>query len=117
MEALLGAHAFVQALLEDLPLPVTIPDPAPEGDEDTPTQALLALNRVRRIIQDEPITEARKRAFNHLILDWFTAYELLVLTKVAGPAPWRLDAAEFSLDRVVTWIELIEEGDLEDDES
>ncbi|WP_406365265.1 hypothetical protein [Streptomyces sp. NBC_00645] len=115
MEGLLGLYAYIQALFEELPLPVTIPDFAPGDSEDTPTQALLSLNRVRQLIDDEPISERDKRAFEHLVLDWFTAYELLVLTKLAGPAPWRLDCAEFSLNRVVTWIEVIEEDEPEDE--
>ncbi|MFJ4322236.1 hypothetical protein ACIP3A_03820 [Streptomyces tricolor] len=119
MEAVLGAYAFIQAVLEDLPIPVTIPDfePGDGDDEGGPRSALLSLARVRAIIPDEPITERYQRAYDRLILDWFTTYELLVLTQAAGPAPWRLDAAEFSLNRVVTWIELIEEGELDDDES
>ncbi|MGW4883381.1 hypothetical protein [Streptomyces murinus] len=117
MEALYGAFALVQALLEDLPLPIAIPDLALGDGEDTPTKALLALDRARQIIQDEPIGETHRRAFDHLILDWFTAYELIVITKIAGPAPWRLDAAEFSINRVITWIEVIEGDELDDDES
>ncbi|MEV1079892.1 hypothetical protein AB0I98_16845 [Streptomyces sp. NPDC050211] len=117
MEGLLGLYAYMQGLFEELPLPVTLRDFEPADDEDTPSQALLALNRVRQLIEDEPISERDKRAFEHLILDWFTAYELLVITRLAGPAPWRLDAAEFSLNRVITWIEVIEEDDPDDDES
>ncbi|MET9729656.1 hypothetical protein ABZZ79_03015 [Streptomyces sp. NPDC006458] len=117
MEVLIGAFAYVQALLEDLPLPVTIPDFTPGDDEDAPTTALLSLDRVRHIIPDLPISGRHKQAFDHAILDWFTAYELIVITKMAGPAPWRLDAAEFSLNRVVTWIEMIEEDEPEVDES
>ncbi|CUW29682.1 MULTISPECIES: hypothetical protein [Streptomyces] len=116
-EALVGAHAFIQAVLEDLPIPVTIPAFGPGDDEDGPRSALLSLARAREIIQDEPITERYQRAYDRLILDWFTTYELLVVIQAAGDAPWRLDAAEFSLNRVVTWIEMIEEGELDDDES
>ncbi|WP_031039842.1 hypothetical protein [Streptomyces sp. NRRL F-5650] len=108
MEALVGAYAYVQALLKDLPLPVIIPDFQPGEDEEGPVTALKGLNRVREVVADEPISERDKRAFEHMVLDWFTAYELLVITRLAGPAPWRLDAAEFALNRVVTWIELIE---------
>ncbi|MFI9824438.1 hypothetical protein ACIHFC_28900 [Streptomyces sp. NPDC052013] len=116
-EALFGAYAYIQALFAGLPLPVTIPDFEPVGDEETPAQALLSLDRARQLVDDEPISDREKRAFDHLVLDWFTAYEMLVITKLAGPAPWRLDCAEFALNRTVTWIELIEEEDLDDDES
>ncbi|MEU0332211.1 hypothetical protein [Streptomyces sp. NPDC006193] len=117
MEALIGAFAYVQAMLEDLPLPITLPDFAPGDDEEGPTVALLGLDRVRQLIQDEPIPERDKRAWEHLVLDWFAAYELLVITRMAGPAPWRLDAAEFAINRIVTWTELIEDDEPDDDES
>ncbi|MFI1002007.1 hypothetical protein ACIP10_15435 [Streptomyces galbus] len=117
MEAVVGAFAYVQALLADLPLPVVIPDFAPSDDDEAPITALLSLDRARQLIQDEPISERDKRAFEHMVLDWFTAYELLVVTRMAGPAPWRLDAAEFALNRVVTWIEVIEDDEPDDDES
>ncbi|MBK3563208.1 MULTISPECIES: hypothetical protein [unclassified Streptomyces] len=115
MEGLLGLYAYMQALFEELPLPVIAPDFTPVNGEDGPVQALLSLNRVRQLIEDEPISDMRKRAFEHMVLDWFTAYELLVITKMAGAAPWRLDAAEFALNRVLTWIEVIEEDDPEDE--
>ncbi|MGW4728875.1 hypothetical protein ACWEQC_06790 [Streptomyces shenzhenensis] len=111
MEGLVGAYVYIQALLKDLPIPVIIPDFEPVDDEDGPRTALLSLNRVRQLIEDEPIADTTQRAYEHLVLDWLTAYELLVITRLAGPAPWRLDAAEFSLNRVVTWIEVIEEDD------
>ncbi|MFE9906428.1 hypothetical protein [Streptomyces achromogenes] len=117
MEALVGAFAYIQALLQDLPLPVIIPDFAPdEEDDEAPTTALLSLDRVRQLIQDEPISDRDKRAFEHMVLDWFTAYELLVITRMAGPAPWRLDAAEFAMNRIVTWIDLLDD-EPDDDES
>ncbi|CAL9302874.1 MULTISPECIES: hypothetical protein [Streptomyces] len=117
MEALIGAYAYIQALLKDLPLPVIVPAFMPGDDEEGPTTALMALDRVRQVVADEPISERDKRAFEHMVLDWFTAYELLVITRMAGPAPWRLDAAEFALQRVVTWIEMFEDDDPDDDES
>lgn len=116
-EALLGAYAYLQALFEELPLPILVPEFAPADDEDTPTEALLSLNRVRDLIEDEPISDRHKRAFEHAVLDWFSAYEMLVLTRMAGPAPWRLDAAEFAMVRLTTWIEVIEEDEPDDDQS
>jgi hypothetical protein len=117
-EATLGAFDYIRSLLEQLPVPVTVPDMTPdENDGGAPAQTLLSLNRVRQLIEDEPISERRKRAFEHMLLDWFTAYEILALTQLAGPAPWRLDAAEFALVRLTTWIEAIEEDEPSDDES
>ncbi|MBC9730689.1 hypothetical protein H8R17_40165 [Streptomyces sp. TRM68367] len=114
-EAALGMYAYMQALFEELPLPVTVPDLEPSGDdEDAPAKALLSLNRVRQLIEDEPISERHKRSFEHMVLDWFAAYEMLVLTELAGPAPWRLDVVQFALVRMTTWIEVIE-GDEPDD--
>ncbi|MFD5266740.1 hypothetical protein [Streptomyces sp. NPDC058335] len=115
MEGIIGAWAYMQGLFEDLPLPVTLPAFEARDDEDGPATALLALNRVRQLIQDEPIPDRDKRAYEHMVLDWFAAYEMLVLTKMAGPAPWRLDVVEFAVNRFVTWVELIEED--EPDES
>lgn len=117
MEALVGAFAYLQALVSELPLPVTLPDFTPDSDEEAPVTALLALNRVRELIEDEPIPERHKRAFEHAVLDWFTAYEMLVLTRMAGPAPWRLDCAEFALVRLTTWIEVVEDEEPDDDQS
>ncbi|MBL1108000.1 hypothetical protein JK361_26000 [Streptomyces sp. 5-8] len=118
MEALVGAFAYIQALLKDLPVPVIIPAFTPDDDdEEAPSRALLSLDRVRQIIQDEPISERDKRAFEHAVLDWFTAYELLVITGMAGPAPWRLDAADFAMNRIVTWIEMIEDDEQDENES
>jgi hypothetical protein len=115
MEGVLGAWAYMQGLFEDLPLPIILPAFEPVDDEDGPATALLALNRVRTLIEEEPISETHKRAFEHMVLDWFAAYEMLVLTRLAGPAPWRLDTVEFAVNRFVTWVEVIEED--EPDES
>ncbi|WP_217545589.1 hypothetical protein [Streptomyces sp. GbtcB6] len=115
MEGLVGAYVYIQALLADLPLPIAVPDFEPvDEEEDGPVTALLSLNRVRQLIEDEPIEVKIQRAYEHLVLDWLTAYELLVITRLAGPAPWRLDAVEFSINRVVTWIELIEGDDADE---
>ncbi|MFF9215608.1 hypothetical protein [Streptomyces viridosporus] len=117
-EAAVGAYAYLAGLLADLPVPVVIPDLVQAMDSDVePTECLLALNRARVLIEDEPISEAHKRAYEHMVLDWFAAYEVLALTKMAGPAPWRLDVVEFALNRMVTWIEVIEEDEPDDDQS
>ncbi|MGI5196561.1 hypothetical protein ACQEVY_23415 [Streptomyces sp. CA-288835] len=115
-EAVVGAFAYVASLLEDLPLPITVPDLVQAG-EGEPTKVLVGLNRARTLIADEPISHGHKRAFERMMLDWFAAYETLALVRLAGPAPWRLDVAEYALERLVTWIEMIENDELNDDES
>ncbi|MET9815310.1 hypothetical protein [Streptomyces sp. NPDC006355] len=115
-EAAVGAYAYVAGLLADLPVPITLPDLVQAVDGE-PTECLMALSRARVLIEDEPIEEAHKRAYEHMVLDWFAAYEILALTKMAGPAPWRLDVVEFALNRLVTWIEMIEDDDLDDNQS
>ncbi|MFJ6659692.1 hypothetical protein ACIQNG_25565 [Streptomyces sp. NPDC091377] len=117
-EATTGAYAYIASLLQELPVPVIIPDLLQVVDDEGDTgEILLALNRVRTVISDEPISESRKRAFEHLVLDWFVAYEMVSITKLAGPAPWRLDCIEFALVRITTWIETIEDDEEEPDGS
>ncbi|MFB7597242.1 hypothetical protein [Streptomyces sp. NPDC056160] len=115
-EAVIGAFALIASLLEALPVPVIIPDIVRVAeDHGDPKDALLALNRVRAVVEDEPISEFHKRAWEHMLLDWFAAYETLTLVQLAGPAPWRLDVAEFALNRLVTWAEVIENDEEPDD--
>ncbi|MFE2046377.1 hypothetical protein ACFXAZ_36745 [Streptomyces sp. NPDC059477] len=117
-EGMVGVYAYIAGLLKDLPIRIVIPDLVKVMDDDRdPKDLLLALNRVRAAIQDEPISETHKRAFEHLVLDWFAAYEMLALVKLAGPAPWRLDVVEFALNRCVTWIEVIEDDEPDDSQS
>ncbi|MFI8531080.1 hypothetical protein ACIGMX_12605 [Streptomyces aquilus] len=119
-EGVVGAYAYIASLLADLPVPVIIPDIVrmADGDRD-PSDALLAVQRVRAVVEDEPISQTLIRCYEHMMLDWMAAYELLALAKMAGLAPWRLDAVEFALNRLVTWAEVIEDYDPErdDDES
>ncbi|MEV8600459.1 hypothetical protein AB0465_11335 [Streptomyces griseoviridis] len=119
-EVLLGAWDFLSALLTDLPIPVIIPDLVEIIDQDgDPTEALVALHRVRQVIEDEPVAEQHKRCLVNMTLDWFTAYEVLGLVQMAGPAPWRLDLAEVALERFMTWTEILDEieGEPGDDKS
>jgi hypothetical protein len=113
-ETVLAAFGFVRALLTDLPVPISVPDFDPEADDQL--EALMSLNRVRALLADEPIGDTAKRAYERLVLEWFTAYEMVVLTKMAGPAPWRLDAVEFTLLRIATLGEMIELGEIEEDD-
>ncbi|MER7930504.1 hypothetical protein ABTY96_46600 [Streptomyces sp. NPDC096057] len=117
-EATIGAYAFIASLLEDLPVPVIVPDIAQVADDDgDPADVLLALNRVRAVIEDEPISDYHRRAYEHMLLDWFAAYDVISLVKAAGPAPWRLDVVEFALNRLVTWAEVIENDEQDDSQS
>jgi len=115
-EATVGAFAYMAALLEELPVPVVVPDLVLAVD-DEPTEVMLGLNRARTLIEDEPISDRHKRAYEHLVLDWFAAYETLALVKLAGPAPWRLDVVEFALQRFMTWVEVIEDDAPDDGQS
>ncbi|MGW3442193.1 hypothetical protein [Streptomyces sp. NPDC001076] len=117
-EAVIGAYAYIASLLEDLPIPVIIPDIVQVSEDDgDPADVLLALNRVRGVVEDEPISEYHRRAYEHMLLDWFAAYEIITLVKVAGPAPWRLDVVEFALNRLVTWAEVIENDEQDGNQS
>lgn len=115
-EAAVGAYAYVAGLLADLPVPIVLPDLVQAVDGE-PTECLMALSRARQLIEDEPIEEDHKRAYEHMVLEWFAAYEILALTKLAGPAPWRLDVVEYALNRLMSWIEMIEDDELGDSQS
>src|SRR3546814_19961193 len=71
---------------------------AEEGGD--PTDAFLALSRVRAVIEDEPISEFHQRAFENMILDWFAAYETITLVMIAGPAPQLLDTVQIAPNRI-----------------
>ncbi|MFI1030753.1 hypothetical protein [Streptomyces sp. NPDC020951] len=110
-EHVLGMMEYLQELLLDLPIPVVIPEVVDDNDKPV-REAVLALDRARVLIEDEPIPERHKRAYESLILEWFTAYEMLVLRQMAGPAPWRLDAAQFAIARFTIIAAMIEDGDI-----
>lgn len=114
MEATLGATFHIRELLGDLPIPVVVPRIVTETGVEP--EAILSLNRARTLIDDEPISESAKISYKDLILEWFTAYEILVLRNIAGPAPWRLDIAEYALTRLSVVAEMIENGDVEIEE-
>lgn len=111
-----GAFDLIRELLTGLPIPVELPDidPGPEGGDRA--EVLLSLDRARAVIKDEPISTGVKVSYEMLILDWFTAYEMLTLTRVAGPAPWRLDSAEHALTRLELTAEAIENGETDIDD-
>lgn len=112
-EMTLAAFEYIRALLINLPVPLAIEDFDPTRTDSAHT--LMGLHRAIALIGDEPIPEGDKHAYGHLILDWFAAYEMLVLRKLAGPAPWRLDCAEYALGRLATLGEMIELGETGDD--
>ncbi|MGW1035026.1 hypothetical protein ACWD4Z_22920 [Streptomyces antibioticus] len=107
-EHLMGMLEYLRALLRDLPVPVVIPQFL--GGDAPDHEAIIALDRARRLIADEPLGASRRKALQDLILEWFTAYEMLVLRQVAGPAGWRLDAAQFAISRFTVMAEMIESG-------
>jgi hypothetical protein len=112
-EHVVGMMGYLQELLLDLPIPVVIPDVV--DDDDKPVrEAIFALDRARDLIEDEPIAERYKRAYENLILEWFTAYEMIVLRQMAGPAPWRLDAAQFAIARFTIVAAMIEDGEIDE---
>ncbi|MET9729712.1 hypothetical protein ABZZ79_03295 [Streptomyces sp. NPDC006458] len=114
-ETVMGMMEYLRGLLLDLPIPVVLPELLAGGSPDP--EAVLALDRARDLLEAEPIPGQHQTALEHLILNWFIAYEMLVLRTMAGPAAWRLDAAEHAIRSFTTIAEMIESGELEDDES
>ncbi|WP_019548458.1 MULTISPECIES: hypothetical protein [Streptomycetaceae] len=114
-ELIMAAHGFLRVLFEELPVPVVVIGFDAETDDHS--EVLLSLDRARHLIEDEPIPSFEKKAISRLVLDWFSATEMLVLTKLAGPAPWRMDSVEYALHRFIAVAEMIERGELDDDES
>jgi hypothetical protein len=114
-EAIVGAFENIRSFLAQLPVPVTVPDLDPEATDTT--KALYGLDRVRQLIKAEPISEGHKRAIESMILDWFAAYEVGALYRLVGPAPWRLDAIEHALERLMVSGDTIENDQLGDDKS
>lgn len=110
-KATLGALAHLVKLLMDLPIPIAIPNPleADEADVEVLEGAVFALERAQDLIDAEPISELRKEYLQRMCLDWFTAYEMVALIKVAGPAPWRFRCVEYALIRYQAHVELLEE--------
>jgi hypothetical protein len=111
----IGMLNYLRDLLQGLPIPVTLPEFV--GEDGPDYDAVMTLDRARDLVREEPIPDLLKATYGHLILEWFTAYEMIVLRRMAGPAPWRLDAAEFAIARFTTIAEMLESGELNDDES
>ncbi|MBK3630525.1 hypothetical protein JHN59_38165 [Streptomyces sp. MBT49] len=111
-EHVMEMHEHLRALLHSLPIPVVVPDFI--GDDGPNPEAVFALDRARHLIEDEPISRTRQTSYQDLIIEWMTAYEMLVLTRVAGPAPWRLDCVEFAISRFTVLAEMIESGEVDE---
>jgi hypothetical protein len=116
-ELIMGAYLFIRDYLrEQLPLPVALPASFTE-EGIPPHQVLIAVDRARHLIEDEPIPDELKTMLGRLLLDWFTAYDLAALVQLAGPALWRLDAIDYALRRAAIMIELIEEAESDEDDA
>ncbi|WHX19814.1 hypothetical protein QFW82_23585 [Streptomyces malaysiensis subsp. malaysiensis] len=111
----IAAFEYIQAILSDLPIPVAVPDFDPAAEDGNAAETLYSLDRARTLIADEPIPDSTKGGLERMILDWLTAYEIIALTKVAGPAPWRFEIAEYALQRIHVMSELLDEGEPDDD--
>ncbi|MFY3807627.1 MULTISPECIES: hypothetical protein [Bacteria] len=111
----IAAFAYIQELLSDLPIPVVVPDFDPAAEDGNAAETLYSLDRARALIADEPIPDSTKSGLERMILDWLTAYEIIALTKAAGPAPWRFEIAEYALQRIHVMSELLDEGEPDDE--
>jgi predicted ATP-grasp superfamily ATP-dependent carboligase len=100
-ERTLAAFMLLGHMLGQLPVPITLP----ELDDDwDPVAAVEAVELTRtELLKDEPIDSTSQRMLSRALLDWLTVYELRTLVEVAGPAPWRIDAMDYGLHRLVTY--------------
>lgn len=115
IELLLGAFTLVKTLLSELPLPIEVPDL--EGEEGAANpDAPLALWRAYSLMGDEPMHETLKEAHKGLIVQWFTAYEMANLIRLAGPMEWRMVALDAAIHHLGVTVQLIESTDLLDDD-
>jgi hypothetical protein len=112
-DLVLGGFEFLRQMLTGLPIPVAVP----ELDADNMVEVLLSLDRARDLVKDEPLPEIMRLALDKLILDWFTAYELSALGKMAGLTPWRLDGLDYAVMRFAANLQLIEDGGMDDEQS
>ena len=117
-EVTTGAYIFLAKILGELPLPIELPafgqDPKVDGRE-----ALLAMERARSVVTDEPISERRKKGLATVALSWMTAYELICVSIEKGATSWRNDAIEDALLQIGIVMELVEglEAESEDGDS
>jgi hypothetical protein len=111
MALVTGMYVTIRSTLTELPIPISLPDI--DADNVDMLDCLRALMTARDLIEQEPITNAHKGAYSQAILKWFTAWELVNLATIAGPAPWRLDGAQLALVEMGAIIGDIESGDLD----
>lgn len=101
------AYTLITSVLEQLPLPVRLPESTSDWDVEA---GLLAVDRARDLVNDMPLSVLVAGSIRHMLLDWLAAYELGALTTLAGIAPWRIDAIEFSILRIVATTEIVSQA-------
>lgn len=111
MALVIGMYTAIRSTLMELPVPVSLPDI--ESDDADTIACVKDLARAVALVEDEPIPAAKREALRRAALKWFTAWELVHLTRTTGYAPWRLDAAQMALVEMGRIIGSIESGDLD----
>lgn len=102
-EYLMAAYELIRVVLSQLPIPIELP---PVNAEWEPLTAIQAAQRTRdELIPAQPIDALDKSLLERSLLDWLTVYDLGGLVKMAGPAPWRLDAMDYGINRIVTFLD------------
>lgn len=101
LEVVFTAYRMMARLFDALPIPIRLDPRVDEWDGPQLKAAILALDRVRRtLIDDQPIREDDKGPMKTMILDWITAFELCASTAATGADPWRVDAIDWTCERV-----------------
>lgn len=100
IEHLFAAYELLGRLLGKLPIRIGLPEI--EDEDWTPASAIQAVDRAREIVLDQPLETQVSWMIGTVLLDWTTVHELGFLAGAAGPAPWRLDAMEYGLQRITT---------------
>ncbi|MGI5223529.1 hypothetical protein [Actinoallomurus sp. CA-142502] len=119
LKALSSAYALASKHLQELPLPIGLP-PMEEDAWDLVT-AITAMDRARTVLlNEEPIDPMPRDFLRRLLTEWLVAWDLWAFTKIAGPAPWRLEGIELAVRRIIQISGLLDldiDLDAEDDES
>lgn len=97
----------LRGVLAALPTPLLVAGFDLSGDNRR--DVFADLDRARHLILGEPVPEDVIVTLDMLILDWFSAFELLAVATQAGPTPWRLDAITYALERCTLGFEEIED--------
>ncbi|RCG19089.1 hypothetical protein DQ384_38065 [Sphaerisporangium album] len=104
VQAVIRFYALISKICEKLPVPIGLPPMGEDFDSET---IVPAVQRARVLIRDMPLEEDTARMLGHVLLDWITAHEIVAMVDEFGPAPWRLDALHYSLDRVSTLAKVV----------